>query len=292
MKATFVLFFFLGICLSCSQVIEIDRPFENPKIIVNALFTPDSTWQVYITKSRDILDLSSYFEPVNDAIVSIHDENNFVIETLSYSSDKWFRFRYAGNTVPEAGRTYLINVQLYNQQNLQAINHVPIPTPISSVVVDSSRFKANGENIEMNIGFKDPEGFKNYYCIKILRDAYYLQNEDTIRFVEDVHFEPIDPVFNNDYAAGLTTLFNDNLFDGMNFEFRLKLSPFFNFGTTEGLRAALLTVSEDYYQYFTTKNLQNNKREDPFAQPTQVFSNIKNGIGIFAGFSRSEVKLE
>ncbi len=45
----------------------------------------------------------------------------------------------------------------------------------------------------------------------------------------------------------------------------------------------LKSVTESYYQYHTTSDLQDWNEGDPFAQPVQVFSNIPNGLGILMG---------
>ena len=55
---------------------------------------------------------------------------------------------------------------------------------------------------------------------------------------------------------------------------------------TDFMYALLRTVTEEYYQYNYTRKLQSFVRNNPFAQPVQVFDNIENGLGIFAGYSQ------
>lgn len=62
-------------------------------------------------------------------------------------------------------------------------------------------------------------------------------------------------------------------------------------GDTAGLLtlyAVLRTTTEEYYNYNFTSDLQASVENNPFAQPVQVFDNIENGLGIFAGFSQVE----
>ena len=42
-------------------------------------------------------------------------------------------------------------------------------------------------------------------------------------------------------------------------------------------------ISKSYYYYRTSLELYVDAPRNPFAQPVQVFSNINNGFGIFAG---------
>lgn len=54
------------------------------------------------------------------------------------------------------------------------------------------------------------------------------------------------------------------------------------------LQILLRTTTEEYYDYFYTRDLQASVENNPFAQPVQVFDNIEGGLGIFAGFSQVE----
>lgn len=43
-------------------------------------------------------------------------------------------------------------------------------------------------------------------------------------------------------------------------------------------------VSPAYYNYKETLALQSSINNNPFAEPVSVYSNIRNGYGIFAGY--------
>jgi len=51
------------------------------------------------------------------------------------------------------------------------------------------------------------------------------------------------------------------------------------------------SMSEAMYKYQTSYVNQMLNEQNPFAQPVQVYSNIHNGIGIFAGYQTERVKL-
>lgn len=291
MKRHVIFFICIVMSASCTRVIEIDMENTQPLPVINALINPDSIWQISLTRSRNILEIS-YYAPIPNAEVTILDDNGVLIETLQYVSDQYFRYKYRGSSTPMENGLFRVSVKMEDGQVLSAKSQIPVPVPIESVEIDSSKFIINGDDIEMAVVFNDPPKEKNYYTIKILRSAYYLNNEDTIRFVEDVYYEPVNPKFEIDVSNGNGTLISDNLFNGDVYEFRLKIKPYYNMGTTENLKVGLLSVSEEYYKYFFSINLQSGNSEDPFAQPTQVFSNIENGIGIFAGYSSSYIQVK
>jgi len=45
------------------------------------------------------------------------------------------------------------------------------------------------------------------------------------------------------------------------------------------------TVSKEFYQYYISLSKHLNAQDEFFMEPVQVYSNIKNGFGIFAGYS-------
>ena len=47
----------------------------------------------------------------------------------------------------------------------------------------------------------------------------------------------------------------------------------------------VLYISETYYEYLKTARLHDETRENPFAEPLNVYGNVENGYGIFAGYS-------
>lgn len=286
---------------ACTTVVDFDIPLNKPTVVVNSLFTPDSTWQVQVSYSNSILNVSpgSHFQPAGNAIVTILDSNNQVIEILSGHSDKYHLYSYQGQTKPLSGRSYTVQVAINDEPILKAMNKVPTQVPIASVQIDSSRFKSDGEPIDMDIDFIDPADEKNYYQIKIIEDAVYVVNNDTVLLTQELYFKRVEQTLANeitDEESGPEKLITDNLFDGKNRTVHIKLyRPRFSYSSSiieRHARMVLLSVSEEYYNYFTTKNLQGNSNGDPFAQPVQVFTNVENGLGIFAGYNASVVELK
>jgi hypothetical protein len=47
----------------------------------------------------------------------------------------------------------------------------------------------------------------------------------------------------------------------------------------------LLSINEDYFRYIKSVNSYDNALDNPFAEPVNVFSNIKNGYGFFTTFA-------
>ena len=50
----------------------------------------------------------------------------------------------------------------------------------------------------------------------------------------------------------------------------------------------LRSVSEEYYLFHSTVSRQQNNSDQPFSDPVVLFNNIRNGQGVFAGYSQAE----
>lgn len=289
------LFYFLAIVLaaaSCSQVIEVDLSSRKPKAVINALFSPDSTWQVSLITSRDILADRTYILPITDAIVSIQTNNGELLETLMYSLESG---TYRGLGSPLPGESYTVLAEV-NGETFRAKSKVPVAVPIKSIEMDSSAFMANGGRIKMGVKFKDSSEEKNFYNIRIILAGSYMDNYgNTIVYETELSYEPVDPRYNDQddddyYQYDEGHFFSDTFFDGENYEFQLY--PGYAQGEVESVRVVLISISEEYFKYYITKRIQDHSNQDPFSQPAQVFSNIENGVGIFAGYNAYVVELK
>ena len=61
---------------------------------------------------------------------------------------------------------------------------------------------------------------------------------------------------------------------------------------TKYLVAELMHVSKEFYNYYTTLSNQRNSQFDIYSEPTQLYTNIENGLGVFAGASMSTNNLK
>lgn len=281
----FILTILASVNFSCQTTLEMDTSLEKPILVANSLFEPDSTWDVSLTWSRSFFDNSgpyNYFETFPDADVTILDENNEFVEMLKLNRNKVYH--YTGNTTPLIGRLYTIQVKVNNEINLEATSHIPRGVPIQAVEVDSSHFDLE-KHIEVAIIFNDPIQEVNYYQVKILKRINSGQGDEAI------YFSPLDPSLQNEFSRGNSLVLSDKQFDGKEYKLQLRVGGSGN-SVASPVRVVLETISQEYYKYVYSKNLQNNAKGDPFAQPTQIFSNVENGLGIFAGYSSSVVVLK
>ncbi len=290
------LFFLLSVSLiyiSCEKVIPFEGDVNTPKLVINSVFESDSTFKVHVSSSRSVIDTSS-FENIVDAVVTIKDGNGNVIEVLNHVVNGF----YKGLVLPEENTTYILEVNHPNYAKITASDSLPSPIIINSVDTSTILDPINGNRLRISMNFDDPENNQNYYLLETYSVNEYLivENLDTIEYELDTTKQFMvltDEVFQNGGSPWRDQgLFNDLLFNGQNKTLEIEIPNENWSGSEDGydwsyktltLRLYLHNITISYYYYRTSLELFQNASGNPFAQPVQVYSNIENGFGVFAG---------
>lgn len=274
--------------LGCQTVVDIDIPVSARKLVINSINNPDSTWRATITLSRHILDESPFIVPTNAFVTVIDPINNAVVDQLQFSSTSG---AYLGLFKPEVDKEYMLRVIVPGYETVEAVGSIPVQVPITKIEIDSSSVYNDPSGLSsVKIHFSDPPSKKNFYKLSFESHHYWVYNQDTIWNSYDVYFEVDDPTLKSNFTNG-NLFVADTFFEGKNHTLSVKIPHYFNSGNTQSLSVKLLSLSEDYFRYATTLNLQQSTSGDPFSQPVQVYTNIRNGLGIFGGYNQYVQKL-
>lgn len=273
----------------CEKEIPFDIDDADVKTVVNCLFDTDSTWVLEVSKSRSILDEDSELSLVSDATVRIYNPDGSS-ELLSHLGEGL----YGSDSKPERGSTYSLEVAVPGQETVTASNSLNSGAEI--VRIDTGSTVIGGWPVnEVTITLKDVPNIDNFYNIK-LRSNYWewtynpvTQDVDSGIVFGNVWFTSADAVFGGGGGGVLDqkdfgprgASFNDELFSG---EERSITLSYYNWDL-EDLSVTVSSGSEDFFLYERTFDLYQQTSDNPFAQPVQVYSNIENGLGIFAGMS-------
>lgn len=277
---------------SCEKVIPFEGDIDSSKLVINSIFESDSVFKVHVSGSRSVIDTSS-FQNIVDAIVKIKDENNNLIEFLSHTNNGF----YTGQNIPEENKTYTLEVEHSNYTNIMASDSLPSPITINNVDTSTIIDAINGNRLQITMNFNDPITIENFYLVETYAVIEYLliYDLDTVEYEIDTSQQTMfltDEVFQNGGSPYRDQgLFNDLLFDGQSKSLEIEIPNNFKANeddyewrsNTLGLRVYLHNISRSYYYYRTSLEQYQNASGNPFAQPVQVFSNIENGFGIFAG---------
>jgi hypothetical protein len=241
---------------------------------------------VSLSLNRHILS-DSPFQTIDNADVVVQHQG-VVVNKLSRNEG----FYFSSGWKPKIGETYEIVATTESFGSVSSSSFIPAPEKITKVEMIEGPVLSHGEpDNTLRVTFTDTSTEANYYQITVAtEDEYYNRELDEI--VISRHFIPLDsddPVIQNAILNQYEgVLLKDILFNGKETTVSLKTSDPFLFQMPADFIITLRTVSEDYYRYKSTYSLQLDTSGDPFAQPVNVYNNIENGFGIFAGFSQSE----
>ena len=293
MKKTYLLLIIALTYISCEKVIPFEGDVTIPKLVINSIFQSDSTFKVHVSSSRSVLDTDS-FQNITDAVVNINDGNGNIIETLNHQENGF----YVGQTFPQENQTYTLQVTHPNYVNITSMDSLPLSIVINSVDTSTIVDPINGDRLQITMNFEDPGSSQNFYLIETYSINEYLviKNSDTSEYELDTakqYMVLTDEVFQNGGSPWREQgLFNDLLFNGQNKALELEI-PYENLSGNEagynwsyktlGVRVYLHNISRSYYYFRTSLELYQSASGNPFAQPVQVYSNIENGFGVFAG---------
>ena len=298
MKAALRLLPLLTALCACEQVIEPDLPEHPPLLVLQAFFTSDGAWTAHVGRSSWILEPRSRdYRPVADAAVELLAGDRVVGE-LEFDEGAQ-RFVFEGGAL-QAGGTYSLRVTAPGFETVRATDTVPGPVP-TSVQLYRPRASAGsesgaGRDLSIELEIQDPPGEANYYQISMFRvytgrqiyryEEYFSTKDPSILADNSVDGSP----FEEGDFEGKAAYFRDTLFDGSTHEIKLS-TDFDGDPDFSEIRLQVLYISAAYYEYLKTARLHRDTLDNPFAEPLNVYSNVENGYGIFAGYSSQTFEL-
>lgn len=273
---------------ACELVVDVDIPIEKRQLVLNSFFTPDSVWKAKLSLSRHILDEAPY-EFVDNAEIVVFDGET-PITTLSHDSLGYYRSERGG---PQQGKSYNIRVTAPGYNPVEASSSCPMPITAEFSELQSTVDEFDQAAHSFTITFNDPPE-NNFYQVTVIEEIS-VTNPNTGQGFINRHYPQVwsdDPGIDSEEINSIEGIFfPDILFNNNQFSLTVKMSQSYHW--SGGVQAKtkyfvyFRSISEDYYKYKVTSMLQDYTSGDPFAQPVKVYDNIKNGFGIFAGYSQS-----
>jgi hypothetical protein len=281
-----ILFLFLGMSLVDACTKEVDfKPTSSPdEYVLNSLFTPGKEIQLFLNKTSGILDTSYSFGDASD--IRIYENRTQIMPSVEKLKD-----RYIIHYLPLQGGNYKIEFNVpFSTKTIMAEDSIPSLVNIDSATykfpVYTDQFETAFGNLK--IVFNDEVNAANYYELILLSKDYSLEK------TYHVDHPVISANTEKDQIVYPTLLFADEKFK----DSKLVLNVFV--ASYQSPVVILRNVSYNYYKY--KKNLylhlfnQNTNREvvyDIFkGDPVDLYTNVNNGLGIFAAYSETIVNSE
>jgi len=287
---------------SCTEVM--DEKIENwdKKIVLHGYLYPNEPVKIYIHESKlyepiagttqpSELDEDYPFTLIKDAKVELFEGGKhvasltYVTDSVYYNSHESRGACYiADNFAPSAGKKYTIKIESKNHHRVEATTIIPGKPNINSFTAERTVKVWRTVPIEINrciLNFSDNPDQKNYYAFKRSHGKYsFKRTDDPV-----IEYFPFftDESFNGEqYKLNIDATFSGSYYPGESDT----LMGYLNFyeGTRDHYlyhKSLMQAVEEDHLPYLQDFYL-------PITEPVPIYTNVKNGLGIFTGLNYCE----
>ena len=281
----------LLVCAGCETTVQVDLPPHESQLVVDGFFTPDSLWQVRLSNT---VSFTGTTEPsvVDNAIVEIWT-NNQKLTTLASIGEGRYQSASSPSALPGQ---YTIKIQADGFEAVEGVGVMPPEMKRASLTHQLVQKEDEGRlEIRFELTLQDPPGSINYYSLIVFQQLVADINGEILTYpFHQSTFKTNDPVlrdgdfFDTEPIYLNQATFDDNLINGRSYELDFALD-LFQQNTDEAsykhtFNVVLLEMSEDMFTFRQTAERQSEAENDPFSEPVQVYSNMSNGFGIFAGY--------
>ena len=245
-------------------------PFEKKLVIIAEAKAGDSTIQIKIAENFGILD------DKKDTMV-VNPQLTFSVNGIEQTGKTYNKglFIIKLNGPLKAGQKCDIQASHAGFKPIFATQTVPALLPLKTLkFVENGGITPDGDTrSKVDVSFTDSLG-KDFYEVVVLT-----------RYGKDQPFRSTYTSVNEpgsvESARASGVLFGDQSFDGQD-----KTMSFQFYRITEqqakgNIQLRWRNVSESYFKYSKTANVHFESRDNPFATPSDIFTNIEGGLGYF-----------
>ncbi len=301
--------------ISCDKTLDFDDEGLANQLVLNSIISSNKNFSASLTKARSILEGSrggTIEMPSGTLDIYLNGE---LIKNLNLP----INFLTPSGIIPKAGDSFRIVVNSQGKQ-LEAETTIPQKTEVISIDTTSAKNEF-GQWTNFKVNIKDPSGEDYYRLVLTSENLSFYTSKDKLGndkrnytlYTNQWLFNSDDPVFKNLYNnfgqdvidAGPNNdykIFTDNYFQGKKYPLQFYV---FNgnkggggYGYNDPAKPNLSSgtiyiryiihvqkLSKELFNYLKYLKLYEFYHDNPFSEPVPVYSNIKNGIGIFAGLN-------
>lgn len=270
MRYFFITFSALFFLAACKKEATVKLPEVKPLPVMYSYICPDDTiikLKLYLTQPLYTKNDISITEPVKDAYVFISSTQGGA--TLVYNTEtEYYELKTTSYPI-KYNETYKMEITLANGTKADAYTTVPANTVAVSQITYDKVTTQYDQILRFNVGFMDDPSYNNYYNLAL----------STVQIFDN------DTIYN---PAG-NILYTDNKRNG---EFtQLFLEYYYQDNSSDyAYDFYLLNCSKDYY-LFHNSVMSISSGGNPFAEPTLTYTNVKNGRGVFASYTRTRYRV-
>lgn len=295
-KQNWLLLIMMILFQGCQKDLDVAVPQQGPKLVLNSVNILGDRIRVQLSHSVSSVAQSSRDEDnISDAIVILFD-NDGIADTLRYYPDEK---EYASDITTMQEHVYRLKAIANGYQTVEATADVPYPVTLDlHYKADTGVNRYHQSTDLLRVTFTDKaDSREDYYRVRMIKAGSTFQQytggciETSDPSAENLLDETIGEI---GCFSGEGIFCRDQLFNGQAkvlalFAEHKELLPVIDsVGNSSYIIVQLDHMSESYFKYLKTTAYVIHNNANPFAEPSNAFSNIQNGYGIFTVLSRSQ----
>lgn len=272
-----------------SQVVEVNLPAHESKIVLFSRFAGgQNSIHFNLSNTLSILDTSDY-STMKEATVHLYINGTLI---SSVGSAQGFMLRL-DKPLPFSPEVYEIKAEAPGYPPIQARQTMPGKVDLASAtLLKNGAITQDGRFDEVTLEFLDPATQENYYLPRCLYGYQFLDGNNKPAFHISsslIDMESIDPLLEDAYTQS-GRIASDKTFNGRLHKMKLyfnsakKPKPDPNLKMikdSESFGFQLVTITKEGYLYWRSLAKYQQSKDNPFAEPVVIYSNIENGRGAF-----------
>lgn len=286
----------LFLLFSCEEEIAFDRVDVEQYVVVNSSFTPRNAFDVQLDFSRSILDdFGGVVTYIEGAEVRVLTEEGAVLTFNDLGEGK-----YVSQTKPLENEVYTLEVKVNNYPLITARSRVPTQALVEGLT--TTKIEQAGDTIvRVDFDILDSDDIDNYYIWEVLDHDPFDDNSNVTNIYQLLqNIGASESVQDNGTWSKL-------FLQGMDFDQSISFITAQNASAVVGNDSGgdtstadeneesflkVISATSDYYRYLLSLELFLNSRNldnggsSGSSIPIELHSNIKGGLGIFAGYNQ------
>ena len=271
-----------------SQTIEIDPPPYTKQMSFHLnLSDQDTSISVLLTRNYGILETvpnqEDYF--LSGGSMALYKDGQPWLTLTPDSPTSSFLFNGKLPEPLQTGSAYEIRAEHPDYPAVSATQRMP-----AGFQVDSARVKRNtssgqfGDKFDLvEVFLKDQPGVRNFYEVTLEGVFFYEQYDPNTGEVDTIYqrysvYPESFPDPNIVGGVNSSGLISDQFFDGQSYKFQAQV--YASSGTK--LLVRVRHITEEYYRWSRSYQEKIDTDGNPLVEPVSVFTNLKDGLGIFA----------
>lgn len=286
-KIFFPLIFILVSLFSCTKTIEYNGPELNEKLVLFSFGNVGQNFEVNLSHSQFSLARSQSNLTVNDAVVrfSVNGQSS---QKMQHKNNGV----YVSSYVIQQGDVISVEVTHPKYQTIHATATVPKQCEYNYNIIEEGFDYAN---IELVI---HDASYDNYYNLtgQATFELTFVNGGDSYLELESDGYSSIDPLLKRKEKgisiekAEIKTYFLDQTFQNEDRKIAIRFDTrqwSYEIDELNGCQKRVIKIdlselSYSYYAYKTSIETYYEHDNDIFAEKTQIYSNVENGLGVLA----------